>query len=140
MSATGARDTGVLDELPELVFANGLPGFRHVHRFALVRAEEDGPFGILRAIDEPGVEFVVVPPMLFFSDYEPEIDDDDAAALGLTDQDGALLLVVVTVAEQIVQSTANLLGPIVINPETRQGAQVILAGTDHTTRTPLLPA
>ena len=128
-----------LDELPELVFASGLPGFRHVHRFALVRADGEGPFGILRALDEPEVQFVVVPPMLFFSEYEPEIDDTDAEALGLTDADGALLLVVVTVAEDITRSTANLLGPIVINPETRQGAQVILSGTEHKTQTPLLP-
>lgn len=129
-----------LDELPELVFENGLPGFRHAKRFALVRVDDEGPFGILRSLDQVGVEFVVVPPMLFFADYEPEIDDDSAAALGLTGPDDALLLVVVNVAEDIVRSTANLLGPIVINPGTRQAAQVILAGTDHKTQTPLLPA
>lgn len=128
-----------LDELPELVFEHGIPGFREAHRFALVQVDE-GPFGVLRSLDQPGVEFVVVPPMFFFADYAPEIDDDAAADLGITDPDGALLLVVVNVAEDIRRSTANLLGPIVINPDTRRGAQVILAGTDHKTQAPLVPA
>ena len=131
--------TQTLDELPELVFERGIPGFRDARRFALVRVDE-GPFGILRCLDHPGVEFVVVPPLFFFADYQPEIDDDSAKELGITDPDGALLLVVVTVAEDIARSTANLLGPIVINPDTRRGAQVILAGTDHKTQAPLVPA
>ncbi|HET7488082.1 MAG TPA: flagellar assembly protein FliW [Acidimicrobiales bacterium] len=130
---------GTALELPELVFEGGIPGFREARRFALVQVG-DGPFGVLRCIDQPGVEFVVVPPMFFFADYEPEIDDDSAADLGLTGPDDALLLVVVNVADDIARSTANLLGPIVINPETRRGAQVILAGTDHKTQTPLVPA
>lgn len=132
-------DPAAPEEIPELLFESGIPGFRDARRFALVQVG-DGPFAMLRCIDRPGVEFVVVPPMLFFGDYEPVIDDDSAAALGLTDPDGALLLVVVNVADEIAHSTANLLGPIVINPETRRGAQVILAGTDHKTQTPLVPA
>lgn len=128
-----------VDGLPELVFEHGIPGFRDARRFALVQVEE-GPFAVLRSLDLPDVEFVVVPPMFFFADYEPEIDDDSAAELGITDPEAALLLVVVNVAEDIARSTANLLGPIVINPETRRGAQVILAGSDHKTQAPLVPA
>ncbi|HKN88896.1 MAG TPA: flagellar assembly protein FliW, partial [Acidimicrobiia bacterium] len=79
----------VAEELPELHFAGGLPGFPDVRRFVLVRlGDEHSPFSVLRSLDDgpdiaPAVEFVVTHPSLFFPDYEPEIDDDIAARLEL---------------------------------------------------------
>ncbi len=72
------------------------------------------------------MEFVVTHPGLFFPDYEPEIDDDTADRLELKSADDALLLVIVTVADPVADSTANLLGPIVVNRHTRAAAQAVL--------------
>ena len=113
------------EHLPELYFAGGLPGFPDARRFVLVRlGDEASPFSVLRSLDDgeddrPGLEFVVTHPAMFFPDYEPEIDDDVAGRLELKSAEDALLLVIVTVADPVSASTANLLGPIVVNRHTR---------------------
>jgi flagellar assembly factor FliW len=126
-------------EIPELVFDAGLPGFGDARRFALVRVgDDDSPFSVLRSLEDPALEFVVVPPAVFFPDYEPEIADDVAENLGLRSADDALLLVIVTLADPIADSTANLLGPVVVNRHTRTAAQVILDAGRYRTRQPLV--
>ena len=129
--------------LPELHFDGGLPGFPDVRRFVLVRlGDELSPFSVLRSVDSPddpsGVEFVVTHPGLFFPDYAPEIDDDTAGRLELESADDALLLVIVTVADPVATSTANLLGPIVVNRHTRRAAQAVLATSGYELRAPLV--
>ncbi len=128
--------TAVLPEiaLPELAMSGGMAGFPDAERYALVEVPEASPLFLLRSLDEPGLEFVVVPPSVFFPDYTPEIDDASAARLGLTDAQDALLLVVLTVNDA--GATANLLAPIVINQRTRTAAQVVLQG-DSPLRAPL---
>ena len=126
MSSSPAS-SAVETEVPEIAFAAGLPGFPEAHRFALVRlGGDDSVFSVLRCLDIPDLEFVVTPPGLFFPDFEPEIDDDLAERLALETADDAILLVIVTVAEQVADSTANLLGPVVINRHNRSAAQAIL--------------
>ena len=133
-------------ELPELHFAGGLPGFPGVRRFVLVRVgDEASPFSVLRSLDEgpddgPGPEFVVTHPGLFFPDYEPEIDDETANRLELKSADDALLLVIVTVADPVAASTANLMGPIVVNRHTRAAAQAVLGNSGYATREALIPS
>ena len=128
--------TAVLPEtaLPELAMTGGMAGFPDAERFALVEVPEATPLFLLRSLDEPGLEFVVVPPSVFFPDYAPEIDDASAARLGLTDATDALLLVVLTLNAD--GAAANLLAPIVVNQRTRAAAQVVLRD-DWPLRAPL---
>jgi len=130
------------DELPELHFASGLPGFPEARRFVLVRlGDEASPFSVLRSLDgSADLEFVVTHPGLFFPEYEPEIDDDTAERLELRSADDALLLVIVTVTDPVSASTANLLGPIVVNRHTRAAAQAVLGASGYNTREALVPS
>ena len=129
-------------ELPELHFAGGLPGFPDARRFVLVRiGDELSPFSVLRGLDDGSdVEFVVTHPGLFFPEYAPEIDDDTAERLELKSADDAVLLVIVTVTDPVAGSTANLLGPIVVNRHTRAAAQAVLGASGYNTREALVPS
>src|SRR3954466_4993663 len=123
----------------ELVFDFGLPGFPDAHRFTLVRwGDEDSPFSLMRSLDHDGLEFVVVPPMVFFPDYEPELDDTTAARLELDRADDAIVLVMVTLGDRAADATANLLGPIVVNRHTHRAPQAVLASSGYELRTPLI--
>src|SRR3954447_20156620 len=123
----------------ELIFESGLPGFPDAHRFTLIRwGDEDSPFSIMRSLDNDGLEFVVVPPMVFFPDYEPEIDDATAERLDLDRGEDAIVLAMVTLGEQAADATANLLGPIVVNRHTNRAAQAVLANSSYEVRTPLV--
>lgn len=131
------------EEAPVLTIPSGMVGFPDRTRFLLVRADDDPStcWFVMRCVDDPDLSFVVTHPGPFFPQYAPEIDDAAAARLGLTAEtveDEAMLLVVVTVGEQIERSTANLLAPLVVNRRTREGAQVVLAGSELSLREPLI--
>ena len=130
--------TAVLSEpdLLALTVVGGLAGFSGYERYALVETSTTSPLFRLQSLEEPGLDFLVVPPPVFFPDYAPEIDDVSAARLALTDAADALLLVVLTVGTDPSSATANLMAPIVINARTRQAAQVIVEGT-YPLRAPL---
>jgi flagellar assembly factor FliW len=123
-------------DLLELTLVGGLAGFSQGERYALVEVSASSPLFRLCSLDAPGLDFLVVPPAVVFPDYAPEIDDASAVRLGLTDAEDALLLLVLTVGEQVGSATANLMAPIVINARTRQAAQVIVEGT-YPLRAPL---
>ena len=108
-----------------LSFPKGLVGFPLAQRYSLsVWGGDDSPFRLLESVDEPGLAFVVVPPEVFFADYEP--------SLVVGDHD--VVLVIVTVPDRASDATANLLGPLVVNTETLVGEQVVLAPEDWPSR------
>lgn len=128
-----------LDALATLEVPSGLVGVPEAQRFALTRwGGEDSPYALMRALDADGLEFVVVPPSVFFPDYAPVVDDDLVAHLELRSADDAVVLVIVTVADPVERSTANLLGPIVVNRHTHRAAQAVLSPDEHDARQPLV--
>ncbi|TDN42876.1 flagellar assembly factor FliW [Curtobacterium flaccumfaciens] len=60
--------------------------------------------------------------------YAPELTDEQAAGLALTDPADAMLLVVANPGAS--GTTVNLLAPIVVNARTAAGAQLILEDQD----------
>jgi flagellar assembly factor FliW len=125
----------------ELHFPAGLPGFPAAHRFSLTRwGGEDSPFSLLQSTEVDGLAFVVAHPLEFFPEYAPEVDDDTVERLGLADADDALVLVIVTVPDDVRAATANLAGPVIVNRRTLEAAQAVLADVTYDLRTPLVPA
>ncbi|MCU1500374.1 MAG: Flagellar assembly factor FliW [Acidimicrobiales bacterium] len=125
------------EEIPELRFEAGLPGFPEAHRFALVTWGDDSPFSILTCLEGESPEFLVAPPVAFFPDYEVEIDDETADRIGLSAAEDALLLVIVNVADGPQQATANLRAPIVVNRHSLRAVQAVLDDDSLPVRQPL---
>lgn len=67
--------------------------------------------------------------------YQPMIDDEDAAALGLTDGEDAEVYVVVNPADG--EPVVNLRAPIVVNRGTRAALQVVIDDEALPVRAPL---
>lgn len=109
-----------------ITMSKGPLGFEQQTKFCLIQHRPDTCFRWLQSVDEPSVAFVVVDPSEFFAGYEIEISDTDAARLGLADPDDALVLAIVTVANQGKDITANLAAPVIVNSKTLVGMQVIL--------------
>ena len=134
-------ETDTQTDFVEIRFAAGLPGFPHVHLFQLKPWGPPGsPYLLLRAVDDPDVGFVVVPPWVFYPDYEFDLDDATAERLGLVVADDAIVLAVVTLRDRPDEATLNLLGPIVVNRHTHEAAQVVLPTTSYSVRAPLAVA
>src|SRR3546814_7322836 len=89
--------TAVLEEIDALVtleVPNGLVGVPEAQRFSLSRwGGDDSPYATLKALDADGLEFVVVPPSVFFPDYAPVVDDALVQRLDLHEADDAVVLV-----------------------------------------------
>lgn len=125
----------------EITFPAGLPGFPHSHRFELTPwGPPDTPFMLMSSLDDGDVGFVVVPPWVFYADYEFDLDDATAERLGLTSPEDALVLCVVTLRDRPEEATLNLLGPIVVNRHTLEAAQVVLASSGYSVAAPLAVA
>jgi flagellar assembly factor FliW len=113
-------------------------GFEGARQFCLIEHAPGCDFRWLQSLADPGLAFVVVDPMRFFPDYDVEIDDDDARELGLESAGDAAVLSIVTIPPDVGETSANLLGPIVINAANRKAKQVILQNDGYTTKHRLL--
>jgi flagellar assembly factor FliW len=131
-------ETDTATDIAEITFPAGLPGFPQAHRFDLAPWGPAGsPFLLLSSTEEPDVGFVVVPPWVFYPEYEFELDTGTAERLSLTASEDAVVFVVVTLRERPADSTLNLLGPIVVNRHTHEAAQVVLPSAGYSVRAPL---
>jgi len=125
-------------DTPPLSFSAGLPGFPEARTFVLINNElAREPFAIMRCIEDEELEFVVVTPDLFFPDYSPQIDEATALRIDLESAEDALILVLLTVGDDVASITANLLGPVIVNRKNYSAAQVILTNAEYDFRTPL---
>ncbi len=126
MQDSAASEGAVRDDIPVIELVHPMPGFPDHTRFALVRLDEDGVLCALRSLDDPDLRFLVTSPVAFFPDYAPEVGDDVVADLGITDVADVLVLVVLTAGASLAETTANLLGPVLVNTVTLRGSQVVL--------------
>lgn len=103
---------------------------------------EDTPYVWLQSADEPDVAFLATSPFPFFPSYELELPAETETALAIGDPSQVEILTLLTVQDRGGDGehiTANLLGPIVINVETRRAMQVVLDSEHrYSTRTPLV--
>lgn len=105
----------------------GFIGLSGHENFVLIRYQDDSPFYWLQCVDAPDLALVMVNPHIFKPDYDPPVPDSVKEELGITGGDDASLFVIVTIpAGQPRDMTANLLGPVILNPKSRKARQLIL--------------
>ncbi|MEM9131565.1 MAG: flagellar assembly protein FliW [Actinomycetota bacterium] len=128
-----------VDPARTLQFAEPMLGFPDSSRYVIVEVE-DSPYFWLQSADEPEVAFLAVSPFLFFPTYDLELGEEEQQALEISSPEQAEVMTLLTIhrtgatAQSI---TANLLGPIVVNIETRRARQVVLQTDEYSTREPL---
>ena len=119
-------------------FPSGIPGFEQNKQFVIVSIPEYAPFEWLVCIDGSHLRFAIINPLLFASDYNPNIMKEQIDELSVDKPEDLLLYAIVTIRENPLESTANLVGPIVINRKKRAGKQIIIDDDRYTTREPIL--
>ena len=131
-SAAAARSALRLVEL-----VDDLPGFPGQRSFVRVPTGA-APLDWLQAVDPSGPRFLAVPPACYVPGYAPRLPGAVLVELGLADVAEAELLCLVTVPDGDVRgATANLRAPLVLNPATGRGRQVVLTEGGHPIRHPL---
>lgn len=127
-----------VDDNSVITLAKGPLGFEDQTKYVLIQHRPDTKFRWLQSLDESCLAFVVVDPTDFFADYSFEIPDAEAERLHLASEDDALVLLVVTIAGEGADVTANLAAPVVINSKELTGMQVVLQDTHYSVKHPLL--
>jgi flagellar assembly factor FliW len=124
--ATKAYGLIDVDERQKIIFPQGLFGFEKLKDYLLLDAERQ-PFYWLQSMDEENIAFVLVRPFLFRPDYEVNISNEDREGIGISSPEKALSFSIVTIPQDGSPMTANLKGPLIINPNTRMGKQAVLS-------------
>lgn len=122
-----------LNEADVFHFPEGIIGFPDFNRFVVLEHNPGSPFRWIQSITEGEMAFVVIDPLLLDPDY-PMDKLKESLAVGDTPLKdiGAAAIAVVPPAPHPI--TVNLLAPLVLDPNRRIGRQIILNGTDYTTR------
>ena len=121
---------------------NGIVGFPDDRKYILLEQKKGSPFIWLQSVANGALAFVLIDPLLFKPDYKVEIGED-AEDLGLKNGGNeAQIMAIVNILNRgedgkPIAITANLLGPIVINPQKRLAKQVVLYGGQYSHRHPI---
>ena len=110
-----------------VTFADGILGFPDARRFLVIHHKEDSPFRWLQNVEYGDLAFLVADPAHYVPGYAPELPDQIAEELNLSEESPRLVYTMVTIPKGKPDGmTLNLAGPLLINLESRQARQVVL--------------
>jgi flagellar assembly factor FliW len=120
-----------------VTFGDGLPGFETSREFVLVASPDLDPFTLLQGAGAEGPAFVGIDPAHVDPAYRGRLEQADFARLEARDGDPLLWLALVT-AQPDGGATVNLRAPVVINPTSMRGIQVLPSESPYQLDSPLV--
>ncbi len=119
-----------------LHFPTGLIGLPNLHDFIVMPNKRQGPLFWIQSVDDPDIAFVLTDPTNFFLDYNLQPEESERSSLHIDEQDECFILSVVTVPPDQ-KITLNLAAPIFFAPKSNRAIQIILEGSNYSSKTPL---
>jgi flagellar assembly factor FliW len=119
-----------------VTFADGLPGFEQHRQFVLVASPDIQPFTVMQGVGDGGPSFVAIDPRVVDRGFHGTLDRVERERL-LADEREPLLWLAIVAAGEDGKATANLRAPVVINPGSMRGIQVIAADSPYRIDHPL---
>jgi flagellar assembly factor FliW len=128
-----SAEPAIVQTDPSVTFQDGLIGQPAWKRFVLiVEDSEELPVAMLQSLDDPECSMLVADPKMVEPTYTVRLTAEDRAALSLG-KDGQPVLYCTLSVSADGWITANLLGPLAINPVTRVGKQLVLTESSYST-------
>lgn len=128
-----------IEEKKIIDFSNGLIGFDNLKKFMIIHDSETVNAKILwlQSLDEASVALPVIDPLLIKEDYNPTVEDELFKNIGEIVEDELLVLTTLTVPSELTAITTNLKAPIIINPATMKGCQIIVENEEYPVKYPI---
>ena len=122
--------------LPEekiITLDRGLIGLEEYKKFTILYDcdKEESNISWFQSVEEPTFALPIIKPWLVKEDYNPIVEDELLNHIGELTEENLVILLTMTVPEDITQMSVNLKAPIVINADTRKGAQIIVENQDY---------
>ncbi len=114
-----------VEEKQIIDFPDGILGFEFERKFVILDSTEHSPFKWMQAYSEPDLAFVIIRPIDFLMEYDLAISPADLESVKTDKVEELLVFAIVTIPSDPSQMTANLQGPVIINPQKKIGRQVI---------------
>ena len=122
-----------------ITFPRGILGFAKNKRYILFPHSEGSPFFWLQSVEDGELAFVVMNPQLIKADYSIDVDENVLTELEAAKEDTLEVVCIVTIPRNDPRRmTINLLGPIIINAQSRCAVQVICDKQSYSHRHPLI--
>jgi flagellar assembly factor FliW len=117
-----------------ITFADGLPGFERHRGFVLVASPAFDPFTCLQGIEPDAPSFLAIDPRRIMPGYRCVLAEADRARL---DAGPTASLVWLALVRPAGGGTVNLRAPVVINPVSMRGVQIVHADDTYPLDHPL---
>jgi len=127
-------DYGTIDYEEEnlITFPDGLFGFPDLKRYLFLALDENEDSMLLMiSVDDSNVGFVLINPFFLCPDYSPELTPQELSFLSAKDIGELSCYSICVVRADYLSNTVNLKCPIIVNPVTRQGMQIILGNSAY---------
>ncbi len=124
----------ITDKKVYLRMVRGILAFEEILHYTLQPVPDNPLFFWLEAEDGPG--FLLTKPESFFEDYKIAVNRKDLKNLfgEKSDPENIEVFVIITVPERMIDMTANLLAPFLVNVTEGLACQLVLKDVPYTTR------
>jgi flagellar assembly factor FliW len=123
-----------IDEADLIQFPAGIIGFPGEHHFVMVQTRESALVAWLQSVTSPWFALPVVSLDVLDIDMTNFELTDIAKQAGLAGREETLAVMCVLNVSALAGATVNLVAPIVVDSETRAGAQILLDATKYSTQ------
>ncbi len=123
-------------DLPEekiVTFDCGIIGFENLKRYTILYdcEKEETNISWLQSVDERDFAMPIIKPWIVKEDYNPVVEDELLKGLGELTEENLVILLTMNVPPDLTQMSVNLKAPIIINSDTRKGAQIVVENQDY---------
>ncbi len=139
MANPGAVSSSLkIDSEKVLTFPHGIPGFEKYTTYLVYHKEENDLSAYwLESTDQPEVTFTIVDPGQYGLSYNLELTDEERDLLQAKGAEEIGVFMMLSKKEGAgtppLALSANISGPVIINPRTRLGLQKVLRGARMST-------
>lgn len=117
-----------------VTFEHGLFGFESFTKYTILydnESETEQRISWLQSVEEPSLALPIISPLLVEENYSPSVAHELLESLDELNENNTVMFLVVTVPSDLTKMTANQKAPIIINADTRKGAQVIVDNPEY---------
>jgi flagellar assembly factor FliW len=108
-------------------FEDGLPGFEDEKEYIIILSNDEAlPFHYLQSLSAEGTSFMITNPFIFVNPYDFELPEEVVSMLNIQKPSEISIYSIVTIPEDLEQTTINLTAPIIVNNTNNKAKQVIL--------------
>ncbi|MCH5266043.1 MAG: flagellar assembly protein FliW [Lachnospiraceae bacterium] len=123
-------------DLPEekiVTLERGLIGLGDYTRFTILYdcEKEETNISWFQSVEEPWLAMPVIKPWIVKEDYNPIVEDELLSHIGELTEENLVILLTMNVPENLKEMSVNLKAPIIINSDTRKGAQIAVENEDY---------